>query len=368
MTLAGGLTVGDQIVCRGLPGVVVGGPARAACIRLSVAVRYDDGRIADERVANLELLVEEPDRYENEQEEMPPPQMAQPEYDDARARQLEASQAMWAQPQDAQAPVDERQYADEQQYADERQNLDGRQYADDVASPDSPESPADDQEGPAAQLAPRVVDFGPGTAGYGPDAAEEALRQKIYRNYEDLRAAFRALDRSNNGYVTREDFFQAMGHILLSNGFSEDDVYEVADRFDLNKDGYISYNEFVAVVEGDADQEEQAAEEPALEEDPRLVTAVELAIQKLKTVVDQRYTNIRKAFLAMDTERRSALSPANFAKGMVAHGIFLAPPELELAWSIFDRTGTGAISYTDFCAVMTQRLQFGSHLRRQMFM
>merc|ERR1711865_722541 len=200
------------------------------------------------------------------------------------------------------------------------------------------------------------------------DEAEQALRDKIYHNYEDLRSAFRALDQSNNGYVSREDFFQAMGNIFLSNGFSEDDVYEVADRFDLNKDGYISYEEFVAVVEGDLQGEEQGEEEQPLEEDPRLVTAVELAIQKFKSSVDQRYGSVRKAFLSLDTERRSSLSPNNFAKGLNNHGIFLSPPQLELAWSIFDRTGSGQITYIDFCAVMTQRVQFGNHLNRQMFM
>ena len=39
-----------------------------AYTRLSVAVRYDDGRIADERVVNIELLVEEPMPDEEEDE------------------------------------------------------------------------------------------------------------------------------------------------------------------------------------------------------------------------------------------------------------------------------------------------------------
>jgi len=352
MALAGGLAVGDRVVCRGLPGTVVGGPARAACNRLSVAVRYDDGRIADERVVNLELLVDDYDDEDDQQEEEMPPQMQQldageDEEQSAQDEQQMASQAMWAE-----AP---------------------QQKASPAFEPQTILQPAEEAESPDSRYEDNGRDAPPGeAAGFGADQAEAALRAKIDQNYEDLRDAFRALDQSNNGYVTREDFFQAMGNVFLGNGFSEDDVYEVADRFDLNKDGYISFNEFVAIVEGDDAQQEQAADAPAYEEayeeDPRVVTAVELAIQKLKCCVDQRYSSIRKAFLAFDMDRRGSLAPASFAKGLINHGVFLSPPELELAWSIFDRDGDDSISYTEFCEVMTQRLQFGSHLNRQMFM
>jgi len=369
MALAGGFAVGDRVICRGLPGTVVGGPARAACNRLSVAVRYDDGRIADERVVNLELLVEEPmpDDEDDDRSDSPPP-MPQPAAEDQGRQQRAASDAMWAQSADMSATP-------ERQQQREAPGVFGD--AEEEASPaDSPDSRYDDRgnaQGGYDERANGVGNaggqqFGPGTAGYGADDAEAALLEKIYANYEDLRSAFRAIDQSNNGYVSKEDFFQAMGRIFLSNGFSEDDVYEVADRFDLNRDGYISYEEFVAIVEGsDKHQEDRAPEEPSMD-DPKLVSAVDLAIQKFKVSIDQRYNSLRKAFLSLDTSRSGSLTPQNFAKALTIHGVFLTPPELELAWSVFDRNGTGVISYLDFCAVMTQRLQFGSHLDRQMFM
>merc|ERR1712137_1446930 len=104
MSLAGGLKVGDRVSCLGRLGTVVGGPARAACIRLSVAVRYDDGRIMDERVANIELQVDV------EEEEMTPARQPEPMVPPlalgAENEQQMASQSMWGQPvpQEAQAP------------------------------------------------------------------------------------------------------------------------------------------------------------------------------------------------------------------------------------------------------------------------
>jgi Ca2+-binding EF-hand superfamily protein len=222
---------------------------------------------------------------------------------------------------------------------------------------------------------PPPISSSVGTAGYGADSAEAAVRAKIYRNFSDLREAFRALDRSNNGFVSREDFFQALGSVFLHNGYSEDDIYEVADRFDLNKDGYISFDEFCSIVNGDDDDragEEQRAlpqEDDARnpEDDPQVVSAVDRAIQRFKIVVDQKYSSMRQAFLAMEHGRGGSLTPEHFARGLLAHGITLSPVELELAYMAFDTDGKGVISYRDFCAVMTQRFRFGTHLGRQMF-
>ena len=41
--LAGGFYRGDRVLCDGRPGMIFGKPARAACVRISVSVMYDDG-------------------------------------------------------------------------------------------------------------------------------------------------------------------------------------------------------------------------------------------------------------------------------------------------------------------------------------
>jgi Ca2+-binding EF-hand superfamily protein len=355
MSLAGGFKVGDRVSAAGRLGTVLGGPARAACIRLSVAVRFDDGRIVDERVANLELLVDVPP---NDEESSPSPPPAS-----IMDKQQMASQNMWGPPSqdlDCESPQNAR-VPEVRELAPPVGDVETlRPEVLEQAPNDAPDSPEyADERGPPpganAQSAP----------GYSPEEAEAIIREKIYRNYQDLHSAFRDLDRSNNGYVSRADFFQAMGNILLNNGYSEDDVYDVADRFDLNNDGYLSFDEFVAVVEGDGVVQDE--NQGNLMDDPQLLSNVDKAIQKFKIIVDQRYSAVRQPFLAMDRERKGWLSPQNFAQGLVNHGLFLSPPELELAYSVFDKEGKGQITYTDFCAVMTERFQFGAHIARQMF-
>eukprot|EP00439_Symbiodinium_sp_Y106_P047788 s903_g6.t1 len=68
--LAGGLYRGDRVLCNGRAGMVFGKPARAACVRISVSVMYEDGTVKDERVANLQLLE---DMLEEEPREEEPP-------------------------------------------------------------------------------------------------------------------------------------------------------------------------------------------------------------------------------------------------------------------------------------------------------
>merc|ERR1719428_2784534 len=101
-----------------------------------------------------------------------------------------------------------------------------------------------------------------------------------------------------------------MGDVFLANGFTEDDIYDVADVFDLHKDGYITFDEFCTIVEGepaDGEAGEDAAEPPPDESytDENLVTAIDMGIQKFKTNIDLRFDSMRKAFLTMDTDRKS---------------------------------------------------------------
>jgi len=159
-----------------------------------------------------------------------------------------------------------------------------------------------------------------------------------------------------------------MANVLLANGFSEDDIYGVADKLDLNKDGYITFPEFVTLAEcEDHEPDDEGADYVDEEEERQRLENVDLAIQKFKQVVDQRYPSLREAFRAMDRDRRSALTPMEFMAGMRSFGINLLPDEMEEVFNYFDVSGAGSITYPEFAQAMSQRPQFGKHLGRQMF-
>eukprot|EP00931_Biecheleriopsis_adriatica_P123479 TRINITY_DN9851_c0_g1_i2.p1 TRINITY_DN9851_c0_g1~~TRINITY_DN9851_c0_g1_i2.p1 ORF type:complete len:401 (-),score=83.11 TRINITY_DN9851_c0_g1_i2:43-1245(-) len=396
--LAGGFYKGDRVVCHGRTGTVFGKPARAACVRISVAVMYDDGQMVDERVSGLNFLQDEPEPGELEPretqelpvytQEPPEPQSLPPMGGRPPVPQI---QGMGRR----EDPEMEGRYDSQQGYGMpsqpeyQMQPIDGGK-GDDYDEDDddySPEVEVDSPQGPpmgATQMPFRQGGnlFDQPPAAEAARAAEveqmvDAVLHKIRLNYRNLRMAFRALDRSNNGYVSRADFFDAMEHIFLSAGHSPEDVDAVAEVFQLGRGETLSYDEFCQIVgASEEDAFHQGADGLDLHEDDiekedrserARIEKVDMAIQAFKQTVDRRYDSMRTAFRALDKSRTSSLNPSEFALGLSMHGVQLSANELQDAWDIFDPNQKGQISYADFCRVMSQRHQFGKHLRRQMY-
>lgn len=387
--LAGGFYKGDQVVnnANGRSGTVFGKPARAACSRISVAVLYDDGQMVDERTTGISLLEDEPEPVEDQ---APPPQMGLPVY------QREETGGYG---RDAVPPIAGLVQKQDPPYPDPR-------YATDPRDEEYGDSPRDDEDsldqtrdfahGGRQEAAEEEIDPGAPARGYVQEsddagangrgqldemaaATVDIILEKIRRNYDNLRMAFRALDRSNNGYVTREDFYDALEHVFLTAGHTQEEIDAVAERFQLGRDEVLSYAEFCDIVRaGEQDQfrpghnglEDMQSnfDEPQGQSQRDRIEKVDLAIQAFKQTCDRRYTSMRDAFRALDKNRRSALGPSEFALGLSMHGVDLAPNELQDAWELFDPNDNGQVSYADFCRVMSQRPQFGGkHLKRQYY-
>merc|ERR1712232_1036145 len=182
------------------------------------------------------------------------------------------------------------------------------------------------------------------------DQAELILREKLRLNFSDLRSAFRALDRSDNGYVSKADFMEAMAKVFLPSGFSRDDLVELAGRFDLNRDGFISFNEFTAYIDGQ-DLEKAAELEPVRNTADR-VDEVDVALVKFKQSIDKRFTSMKAAFLSMT--RKPSLDRDDFSAALIASNIRLSPECEEELRRRFDEDNSGQITYSSFCKVVSQ--------------
>lgn len=374
--LAGGFYRGDRVLCNGMPGMVFGKPARAACVRISVSVMYDDGTVKDERVANLQLLED----LEDAGEPLPgPAPAASPPPIPARALAEEAAEAEG----DGDEDLDTTQLQPGPRLPVPKIQGIGRRAG--IEEPEArrlPEPPAENLRAPPQVSLPRRNLFDePETA---PEAAPvdqekvesmaDAVLEKIRRNYSNLQMAFRALDRSNNGYISRVDFLDALEHIFINSGCTPEEVEEIAARFGFGEgcSETLSFEEFCQVA-GEAESDPyvetmQGVEVPREDRsDRQRIEEVQLAIQAFRQICERRYASMRESFRALDKGRRSALNPTEFAAGLSMHGVNLKPEEMQDAWEIFDPNGTGQISYADFCRVMSQRMQFGKHLSRQMY-
>lgn len=75
----------------------------------------------------------------------------------------------------------------------------------------------------------------------------ESIRQKLDRRPRfNLYEAFRAVDKDQNGYITLDEF----SAILTCHGFfaSSKDLQSLMERYDRDRDGRVSYSEFVSEV------------------------------------------------------------------------------------------------------------------------
>ena len=74
--------------------------------------------------------------------------------------------------------------------------------------------------------------------------AAEVLRQRINEKVGfTLRDAFKAVDRNRKGYIGIEEFQSILNeHGIVT---SDKDLLILMDRYDKNKDGRVSYSEFV---------------------------------------------------------------------------------------------------------------------------
>ncbi|OLP98471.1 hypothetical protein AK812_SmicGene19061 [Symbiodinium microadriaticum] len=143
-----------------------------------------------------------------------------------------------------------------------------------------------------------------------------------------------AHDRSNNGYISRADFLDALEHIFLNAGHTPEEVDEIADRFTLGAGDTLSYEEFCDIVgSAEADPYTETMESAEVEKEDRSsrarVEAVQLGINSFRQICDRRYASMRESFRALDKSRRSSLSPQEFAHGLSMHGINFQPAELQ---------------------------------------
>lgn len=77
----------------------------------------------------------------------------------------------------------------------------------------------------------------------------ELVRQRSANGLRGLRVMFKAMDRNGNGSLSPVEFKYAMRDYGLN--LSEIEVTQIVKHFDSNKDGQLSFNEFLRAIRGD---------------------------------------------------------------------------------------------------------------------
>jgi len=81
-----------------------------------------------------------------------------------------------------------------------------------------------------------------------PTVLNDLLRSKLEERYASLTDAFRKVDKSGNGFITAADFDETLRGFGVR--VTRASLTALMDRYDINKDGLVSYAEFCARISG----------------------------------------------------------------------------------------------------------------------
>lgn len=154
---------------------------------------------------------------------------------------------------------------------------------------------------------------------------------------KEFRKAFEALDTSHKGYVDKTTFRQAI-RTLVDPTPNDDDIEILFGKFDLDRNGQISYEEFFAFLSTDQNVDDSA-----------VLTQI---IAKLKTLVrEDNIDSVRRIFDRFDKNGGGTLSKAEFIRALKELGITTLKESEEVAvMKHFDADNNGTIDYEEFLA------------------
>lgn len=187
------------------------------------------------------------------------------------------------------------------------------------------------------------------------------LKNKLAQRSKNLTDAFRKLDRSNTGFLTADDFELTLRNFNIR--LNRSTLAAVVAKYDINGDGYVSYQEFTTVMSGGKPSAKLKAAPAVLGAGG--ATAVERAETNLRRVMYAATTSLTQAFLHINRNRNGFVDPAELARIFKQANIQLTPEELKAILKHYDTNGDGKISIYELAKALQADVQrFEGHAAR----
>ena len=149
-----------------------------------------------------------------------------------------------------------------------------------------------------------------------------ASKMKDADREEEIRVAFRVLDRDGNGFITAAELRHVMTNI--GDKLTDEEVYEMIREADMDGDGQVNCEEFVAMM-----------------------------AQKMKD--SDREEEIREAFCVFDRDGNGFISAAELRHVMTNIGDKLTDEEVDDMIREADIDGDGQVNCEEFVTMMTKK-------------
>jgi len=197
-----------------------------------------------------------------------------------------------------------------------------------------------------------------------------------------LLKAFKYFDLDNSGECSKDEFLKAIQKIGIT-GFTEQNLEELFEAYDSNKNGSLDYKELVGSLYGNEslasttkspekkkpwkapEKEKKQFEKPEYNEEVKQgksgskgqkgylrVEGIEQIVNKIREKLGGRgirgIISIARAFKIMDDDRSGYLDMSEWKKASRDYRLELNDVETEKAFVAFDRNNDGQINYDEF--------------------
>eukprot|EP00667_Euglena_gracilis_P024271 EG_transcript_27833 len=208
----------------------------------------------------------------------------------------------------------------------------------------------------------------------------DQMRKHIQQRFPSIQAAFLAVDTDRSGCISLDEFATILkvNHVSVN----PQDLARLAEAFDANQDGRVSYEEFCRTIESGpyvqagASRRElrgtpgaalappspaaDAAASPRLGLQLNPVALSEARAKELLTyfrkAVEQSYPSLNRAFIHIDADRSGFISAQELISCLYDHNIYPTWQELKDLIDLLDVNGDGVIDYNEFGRAMHGRV------------
>jgi len=185
---------------------------------------------------------------------------------------------------------------------------------------------------------------------YSPRSADLLLRkiaQACERSGVDIRSAFRAFDANGDGFISPQEFKHALSQLKV--GASDEDVAWLLSRLDLNADGMVSYEEFLARHFNAAQDPRVANVGPAfVEHFAGHDAAAQSLWQRVARVFRDRGVPLRQAFALFDADGDGIISRQDLLEAFRLMHLGLSDGDVERMMKDIDINEDGKVSIHEF--------------------
>ncbi|XP_041944700.1 EF-hand calcium-binding domain-containing protein 6 [Alosa sapidissima] len=184
------------------------------------------------------------------------------------------------------------------------------------------------------------------------DILVDAVHAKVEHSFHDLQMEFEEMDPYRTGFVSPEEFKEVLS--MLCSQLDEYECDVLARKFDINRDGRVSYSEFLRPFAGQKQAWRNGSNMAAILQSHREngdltqgkdTSKLGSLNVRLKKKLQRKRQALRRAFLQLDVSRCGLLSVPELRAVLMLCGVSLDQEDLYQVLSLLDQDLGGHVDY-----------------------